>query len=273
LGSSHSYYFGGFLSSETIIEIIGLSLLFFLVVAFFIFNSQFHILLNRLLNQLTIMEFRRAEYKIIDTDNIAPDNLKPWTWYKAVSSTLPFPRTAAGEKLISEGNISLRQAFIWLIFASIFYTFLISVPQLIRNTSTITLLNILILLGVSLLGGLLSLISFIFTTTLIHLIAKLFRSKGAWRNFFIVYVAFNLPIMILSGFAALTYQVFASKFAILLEMLLPFYWLLIIDPIAIKANYRFSWVGAFLINFFVAMVIFFSIAGLYIVANPSILQR
>lgn len=261
------------MSSETINETLGLSLLFALVIIIFVFNSQIHILINRLLNNLEIIEFRKAKYKIIDTDKNLRNDSKSWTWYEAWGITLPIPRTRDGKKLLTEGNITLKQAFIWLIFVSTIYALLTTSSSLIKDPANISLQSILILIGNSLLAGLLSPIGFTIITGAIHGISKLFGSKGIWHNFFIVYIAFNAPIMILSGITVLIYQVFSLNLALLLQVLLSFYCLLVIDPITIKVNYKFRWLGAFLINFFVMTVFFFSFVGLYIVFNPNVLQR
>lgn len=261
------------MSSETINETLGLSLLFALAIIIFVFNSQIHILINRLLNRLTIIEFQKAGYKIIDADKNLPNDSKSWTWHEAWGITLPIPRTRDGEKLLAEGNITLKQAFIWLIFASTIYALLTTSPSLIKNPANISSQGILILIGNSLLTGLLSPIGFTLITGVIHGISKLFGSKGIWHNFFIVYVAFNAPIMILSGVTVLIYQVFSLNLALLLEVALSFYWLLVIAPITIKVNYKFRWLGAFLVNFFVMTIFFFSIVGLYIVFNSNVLQR
>jgi len=209
----------------------------------------------------------KNKYKKTQTD------ILPWTWHEAWGITLPIPRTRDGEKLLAEGNITLKQAVTWLIFTSAIYTLLTTSSSLFKNPASISLQSILILIGSSLLAGLLSPIGFTLITGTIHGISKLFGSKGIWRNFFIVYIAFNAPLMILSGIIVLIYQVFSLNFVLLLGSLLPFYWLLVISPITIKVNYKFRWLGAFLINFFVMIVFFFSIVGLYIVSNPSILQR
>lgn len=198
---------------------------------------------------------------------------QPWTWHRAWGITLPIPRTRDGEKLLAVGNISLKQATTWAIFASVTYALLTISPSLIKNPATISLQSILILIGSSLVSGLLSPIGFIIVTGFIHGISKLFGSKEVWLNFFIAYIAYNAPIMILFGVVVFIYQVFSLDFARLLGSLLPFYWLLVIGPITIKINYRFRWLGAFLINFFVMAILFLSIIGLYIVFNPSILQR
>lgn len=261
------------MSSETINETLGLSLLFALVTIIFVFNSQIHILINRLLNRLTIVEFQKSEYKVIDTSKNLPNDSKSWTWHEAWGITLPIPRTRDGEKLLAEGNITLKQAFIWLIFASTIYALLTTSPLLINNPANISSQRVLVLIGNSLLSGLLSPIGFTLITGTIHGISKLFGSKGFWRNFFIVYVAFNAPIMILSGITVLIYHVFSLNIALFLGVLLSFYWLLVIGPITIKVNYKFRWLGAFLINLFVIAVFFLSIAGLYIVFNPNVLQK
>jgi len=209
----------------------------------------------------------KNRYKKQQTDT------QPWTWHEAWGITLPIPRTRDGEKLLAKGNITLKQAISWVIFTSAIYALLTTSPSLIKNPTTISPKSILILIGSSLLSGLLSPIGFMLLTGFIHGISKLFGSKGTWQNFFIVYTAFNAPIIILSGIAVIIYQVFSFKIALLAGMFLPFYWLLVICPVTIKVNYRFRWWSAFLINFFVMAVFFFSVVGLYIVFNPSILHR
>ncbi|MCC7119861.1 MAG: hypothetical protein IT310_15150 [Anaerolineales bacterium] len=261
------------MSGETFSEIIGLLLLLALFVIIFVFNSQIHVLLNPLLHKLTVMGFRKAKYKIIDTEENLPKDTTPWTWRRAWGITLPIPRTREGEKLLTEGNITLKQAIAWLISASVIYAFLTTSPVSIKNFANLSLQSVLAFISNNLLGSLLSPIGFALITGAIHIIARLFRGKGGWQDFFIVYAAFNAPIIIFLGLATFVYQVFSLEFALLLRGWLPFYLLLVINPITIKVSYKFRWLGAFLINLFVWTIFSFLFVGLYIAFNPGILQK
>lgn len=261
------------MSSVLFSENLGLFLLFALIIVIFVFNSQIRIEINRLLSRLSIIEFGKAEYKIIDTDKKSPNHSKSWTWYEAWGITLPIPRMRNGERLLSEGNITLKQAIVWLILSTIIYNILTTSPALFKHPESISLQRTLIFIGNNILVGLLSPIGFALVTGAIHGISKLFGGKGLWHKFFIVYITFNAPIMILYGVTVFIYQVFSLNSALLFGMLLSFYWLLVIDPMTIKVNYKFRWLGAFLINSFVTSVFFLSIAGLYIAYNPNALQR
>ncbi len=99
------------MSSETII--VGVCCLF-LAIAFFLFKSQFFILLNRFAK----IEFHGAENPRTKIEAVAPKDTKLRTWYKVWAITLLRPRTATGEALLSEGNISFRQTILWLTLAS-----------------------------------------------------------------------------------------------------------------------------------------------------------
>jgi hypothetical protein len=124
-------------------------------------------------------------------------NMKSWTWYRAWGNTLPIPRTVDGERLLSEGNISLKQALIWTSSVSAIYSVLTTSSSLIKNPPSISLHGIFVLLANSIIAGLLSPIGFVLVTGFIHGISKLFGSKGSWRNFYIIYITFNAPVMIL----------------------------------------------------------------------------
>ena len=257
------------MNSEIINETIVLSLLFAVVIIIFVFGFQVHIF-NRLLNRLATIGVQKAGHKRAENRKKTSNNSKPWAWYKAWGITLPFPRTSDGETLLTEGSITLKRAFVWLIFASGIYELLTTSPPLIKNPASISSRNVLILLGNSLLIGLLSPIGFILITGAIHGISKLFRRRGTWRNFLVVYITFNAPVIILEGISVFIYQVFSLNFALLFGVLLSFYWLFVIDPVAIKVNYKFRWPSAFLVNFFVTTVFFFLTVGVYV---ANILQR
>ena len=77
--------------------------------------------------------------------------------------------------------------------------------------------------------------------------------------------------MIGSGIITLINRVFSVSFFSFVDLLLVFYWLLVVGPVTVKANYQFRWLSAFLINIGVVVVIFFFIERLYNVFKLNIL--
>jgi hypothetical protein len=53
----------------------------------------------------------------------APRDTTSWTWYKAWTTSLLHPNDDTGKALLSEGNISFKQACIWIVVASIIFQF------------------------------------------------------------------------------------------------------------------------------------------------------
>jgi hypothetical protein len=169
--------------------------------------------------------------------------------------------------------ISFRQAIIWFIVVSVFSYLITSAIVVVKNPAIITLTGILGIGLNSLLAGVISPISAIIFTGSIHLCAKLFGGRGTWRNFFIVWVSFNAPFLILFYLFAFFYRTFAIQGALIFAPLLSFYCLLVVNPIAIKSNYSFRWLGSCLINFFGTMAYFIVFIGLFWVFNPGLFKR
>ena len=229
------------MSSETII--VGVCCLF-LAIAFFLFKSQFFILLNRFAK----IEFHGAENPRTKIEAVAPKDTKLRTWYKVWAITLLRPRTATGEALLSEGNISFRQAILWLTLAS-FIEAVITQPIFTKSPFIINWQNIFKLISNILLSSLVFPLCVFIFCVVIHFIAKLFGSKGTLQNFFIVYASFIAPLWILLGLSlALGLGTYKFEVFILISAFLEFYWLIVINSIAIKSVYRFSWAGTCLIS-------------------------
>ncbi|RME87562.1 MAG: hypothetical protein D6770_09090 [Anaerolineae bacterium] len=96
------------------------------------------------------------------------------------------------------------------------------------------------------------------------------RGRGIWRDFFIVYTVFSLPIILLDGLAILIYHLTLSKLTLLVRMFFPFYLLLVIEPLAIRVNYQLHWIVAALINLVVSFGIFLALAALYMMVVSGV---
>jgi hypothetical protein len=101
----------------------------------------------------------------------------------------------------------------------------------------------------------------------------IFRSKGTFQNFFIIYVAFSIPILLLFIIIALIWQIFRFETILFLDVLLAFYLIFVVPTKAIITNYRFHWLGALIIGFFVQIIYFISFLSLLLALNPSIITR
>lgn len=233
------------------------------------FKTQLFILLNRLAN----IEIRNKKNPKADLEAIVPKDNKPWTWHKAWITSLLHPNADTSKALSSEGNISFLQSYIWIVAASVVFQFLYSIILWIKFPYPINNASALIFLENCFLAGLFSPISIVIITGFIHVLAKLFGSKKSFQSFFIVYVAFNAPVMILYITMALIWQVFRLQVTLYLGMISIFYFLFIVTTKAIKSYYQLSWLKGFFINLFVQAVSFFSIISLVIMLYPSIIKR
>ena len=239
-----------------------------LITAFFVFKTQLFILLNRLAS----IEFRSSKNSQAKPESVEPNDTN-WTWYKVWSKSLLHPNADTSKALLSEGNISFFQAYIWIVAASVVFQFLYSIILWIKFPYPINSTSILEFLKSCLLAGLFSPISIIVITGFIHMLTRIFGNKEPFQNFFIIYVAFNAPVMILYITLALIWQVFRIKVALYLGMISAFYLLFSVTAKAIKSYYRFSRLKAFSINLFVQIIFFFSIMALVITAYPNIIKR
>ena len=176
-------------------------------------------------------------------------NTRSWPWYKAWSSTLFHPNIATGETLLSEGNVKFWQAILWLVVSSIVSAIVMQLLIMVKEPNQFTWQSFFTMTGRNLIGSLIIPIGILFFCTAIHLVAKLFRSKGTFQNFFVVYAAFFAPLWIPFFITVnLGISVYKIQAFVWLFLILWLYWLLVINPVAIRAVYRFRWIGAFLIS-------------------------
>lgn len=253
------------MNSETIIVGVGC---LYLAIAFLLFRPQIFILLNRLAHNGLLA----AENLPKRAETIVPRDTKPWNWYKAWTISLLHPSADTSKALLSEGNISFLRALIWIVVASIVFEFLYSIILWIKFPYPINSASILNFLQNCFLAGLFSPVVIIMLTGFIHIISKLFGSKETFQNFFIIYVAFNAPVMILYIAMALIWQISRIKIVLCIDEVFIFYFLFLVTAKAIKSYYRFSRLRAFLINLFVQVVFFVSLMVLVTIANPSIIN-
>lgn len=244
--------------------------LLFVVIAIILFKSRFFVFLNRLAKT----EFRNAENQQTKPKILSREiSTKPWPWYKAWENSLLKPNDDAAKELLLKGHVSFRQAYMWIVVAFVIFQLLYSIVFWIKSPFLIDFNSIFNLVKNCLLVGLLAPISLIVLTGFIHILAKLFRSKGTFRSFFIIYITFTTPILLLFIIAALIWQVSRIQIFLLFGVLISFYYELVLPTQAIKANYRFHWRGAFFLNLFAQVVFFLSIVGLLIMGNPGLINK
>jgi hypothetical protein len=207
------------------------------------------------------------------TKNKSSINSKSWTWYKALTISLLHPNDSTGKALITDGNISFKQAYIWIVVASIIFQLLDSALLWIKIPSLNYINSIIYLVKTCFLAGVFSPLTFIVLTGFMHILAKLFGSRGTFQNFFIIYIAFSAPILFIFSITILLWQVFAIKLFLVFGVLSSFYYLIIVTTKTVKANYHFHWFGALLISVFVQVVTFITTMSIIIAINPNIIKR
>jgi hypothetical protein len=207
------------------------------------------------------------------TKTTAPIFASSWPWYKAMGNSFFHPNDDTGKALLLEGNISFRQALIWVVTASIILGFFNSTILWIKFPFQLNFKSIFLALMNCFLSGVLSSVSLIVLTGFIHIVAKLFGGKGNFQKFFIVYIAFNVPVLFLFFITALIGQIFRSQFFLFLLLPLCFYFFLVITTKAIKANYHFHWLGAFLINLAAQIALFLSIMAWLLMSSPGLIKK
>ena len=191
--------------------------------------------------------------KRINTSINPPADRHSWPWYKVWAMSLFRPRVSTGEILLSEGCLSLRQAILWLAVASLICMSLTRLAFPVVNLGVTTWQTAITQIVNVLISALeFSLGIFIFCGV-VHGIAKLFGRKGTLRDFFLVYVAFVAPVLVILGISLYIGFGIKASILILLPAFIELYWLSIINTITIKSVYHFSWPGTCSISFLIAL--------------------
>jgi hypothetical protein len=201
--------------------------------------------------------------------NITPKTVQAWPWYKAMGISFLSPTSKTAEALLDEGKVSFKQAIIWAVASSIIIAFIDSVCVWITMPYQVNFEDI----GWSLISfiqiGVFQPMSFLALTGFIHVIARLFRSKGKFCDYFIVFIAFNMPVYVLWITLVLFSQILNSNGLRFLAVIITFYILFIVNANAVKASYRIHWLWAFLINLVVVTVFGFVDVGLIMILIAS----
>ena len=190
-------------------------------------------------------------------------NTNSWAWYKAWIDALLYPNEDTWSILLSEGNISLRRAYIWITITSILFPLASSITTWTKFPLSITSGNIWIYIKNILLIGVLEPAGYIAITGAIHILAKLFFDKGNYQDFFVLFATSHAPISLLYTFTALVRWFFAFKIGIYAGALLNIYFIAVVSTKIIKYNYHANWIGAFLINVVVITLGYLLAFGIY----------
>jgi hypothetical protein len=166
---------------------------------------------------------------------------------------------------LEEGNITLQKAMIWLACASFIYSLITGMPPFIKSPDSISIQSVLILLGSGLFSAVFSSSGIFILGGIIHIISKVFRSSGTLRNFFIMNVSFNAPLLIIYGALTFFWKVFDLKPFLWLSVLMLFYYLFVTGTTVIKSVYHFHWIASFFINAFAIILFWF---GIILVFKP-----
>jgi hypothetical protein len=200
--------------------------------------------------------------------NTTSVNTQSWNWYKAWTTTLLHPNQETWKALLSEGGISFRQAYTWITITSLFFPFAATIAAIIKGPFAINWSNISNLLKNYLIAIVLEPFSILLFTGFIHILAKLFGSKGTFVGYFVIFAAISSPIRLFYDVTALFRWILASNFALFLGILLTTYGFFLYTD-AIRVNYRFRWLGAFLISFIVTALACLTILGIYSAIIPK----
>lgn len=247
------------MNNEIITAVIGV----FFIILLFIFITNAH-LINRIMDRVSLFGFSHlgkhpAKPKTITLGSI------PWTWHKAWVTSLLHPNAETSEALITEGNITFSQAYIWIVITSFVVWLLNSLifSRTVPNYDD----SIWGFLKGGFFAVFISPIIYLVFSGLIHLLAKLFGSRATFQKFFIVFVSFYLPVSILIFPINLIRVIFKDRITLLLGMILSFYLVFFVIPKAIKSYYHFSRLKAFFIYLIVTLVISFFVIALFLMST------
>ncbi len=253
----------GLLGNNSIIWVVGG---LFLLAAFLRFKSQVFAFLYR----LTRIEIPGLKKSPIKNKLIRQADASPWTWHRLWMNILLHPNSETSTKLLSEGKFSFLRTCVWLVSMSIIFQIFYSLVFYPRPSFPIGFIDILKFLSDGLLTGLALPAIFVFLTGLIHMIAKLFGGRQAFQGFFIVYVAFTFPVMILVLAFLPISQWFTGKIPSYIGTAFSLYAYIVVPAKAVKAYYHFSGFKSFLITFFVQAVFVFLM--LFLIAYSNIIK-
>lgn len=246
----------GLLDNNSIIWAVGG---LFLLAAFLRFKSQVFAFLYR----LTRIEIPGLKKSPIKNKLIRQADASPWTWYRLWMNILLHPNSETSTKLLSEGNFSFLRTCVWLVSTSIVFQVFYSTVFGPRPSFPIGFIDILKFLGGCLLTGLTLPGTFVFLTGFIHMIAKLLGNRQAFQGFFIVYVVFTFPLMMLAIAFLPISQMFAGKVPSYISMALTLYAYVVVPTKSVKSYYHFGGFKSFLISFFVQIVFAFLVLFLF----------
>ena len=195
-------------------------------------------------------------------------NTQLWPWYRVWINSLIHPNEDTWNVVLSEGNVSFKRAYVWLIFTSLLFPLAYSIvawlksPLPINSSNGLTFIRNIIFIGVF------EPILFVVLTGIVHIVARLFSKTGNYSNFFVVFAASYAPISLLYALAALVRLFVAYKIGLYAGLLLMAYFIAFILSLIVNFNYQVNLFIAFVISIGVAVLAYYS--GIVIFAMTGI---
>ena len=186
-----------------------------------------------------------------------------WTWYRAWTNTLFHPNEDTWNTLLSEGNVSLGRAYVWITFTSLLFPLAYTVVAWIKFPHSINSSNILIFVTNIILIGVFEPIGFVVLTGVVHFLVKLFSKTGDYSSLFITSATSYVPISILRSLAATIRWLLAFKIGLYTGTILGVYFLAFVLPMIVKFNYQISLFKAFFVSVGVAILAYYAVIVLY----------
>lgn len=183
--------------------------------------------------------------------------VKRWRWYKTWAMMFLRPSIETGQKIISDGNISVQQAVVWQVISAFINSFLLAVTLSYFNVQGYSLWSVLISVVIDLVG-------FLVLTGFVHLLARLLRRKGSFTNLYILFAAINSSLLLFIGIVCCLTIFIRDQAFISVYFFAIIYGALRLYPLPARVVYRVNWLIAFLISVVVPGLVIFSCTLTYL---------
>jgi hypothetical protein len=192
-------------------------------------------------------------------EEILPDKkIISLSWYKIWFDCLIHPNKQTAENLFLNGSFSFKRVYLWAVIASFFIGALNSIAFSIKYSKPLDINMVGQVLFDGLITAIITPISTIILIGVIHFVCKIFKRKGNFRDFFIIFIPFTLPFFLLFSLIAVIIQMTQFPALMFVAVLIAFYLLFFLITRVITINYNIHWLGALLINILVQGGLFYT---------------
>jgi hypothetical protein len=201
---------------------------------------------------------------------INPYDVVRWSWYKTWILAFLHPTVETGQAILSDSNITIRQAVLWNGLSAVIYYLLVTTTLsniTMKNLQSISIGDVALFIYYGLISIVTNILGLLLLSGFVHLIVSLFKRKGSLADLYLLFTTINSPIVVLLGLVNFIGRTISIQ-VISISMLIAIYAMVRLFPFPARVAYRLNWLIAFLFTVILPLAIIFSCCLSFVLIFP-----